>query len=100
MVDSPFQRSKDNSCLCDIADLAEADPVAKENGERNESGEPEEHGECFSAEDAELVVHGAVGHLPRNHAEVSHRENGEDRREDEEVDFGGRHVVPIAIPPI
>jgi len=80
--------------------MAEANPIAQEDGERNESGEPEDHGQALDSHDDAGMVQLGLRKAPRYDDQVGEGDQGDDSAEQEEADLRGRTSVPVAAPPV
>lgn len=87
-INSPFESSENTSGARGTARVAPTgQQSAEEDGEGDEAGEPEEHGEGLDGQDGELV--GRAGEEPGREGEVDEGEEGPERGEDEEVVLRG-----------
>lgn len=80
--------------------MAEANPVAQEDCERNETGEPEDHGQAFDSRDDAGVVELGLRKAHRYDDQVGQGDQGNDRAEQEEADLRWRASMPVAAPPV
>lgn len=94
MLNIPFESREGSSSLGSTAHSSEADAITEEDGEGNETGEPEQHGNGFGSKNAELVR--GTGEAGGCYDEIDQCEYGPYATKDEEVDFGGRYLVPMA----
>lgn len=94
----PLKSSKHGGGLGARAHAAEAHAVVQPHGQRDEAGEPEQHGQGLDAEDGELVRGG--GEAGGGDDQVHEREDGPDGDEDQIVDLRGRIGVPVRGPPV
>ena len=82
-----------NTCFTHAPLTVTTPDVIQQDGEGHEAGEPENHGHGFGKQDAVFV--GGGREVRGGEDEVEQREQGPDRREDEEVDrVGGPPVGP------
>lgn len=80
--------------------MAEANPIAQEDCERNEAGEPEDHGQAFDSGDDASVVELGLSKAHRYDNQVGQGDQGNDRAEQEEADLRWRAGMPVATPPV
>lgn len=80
--------------------MAKANPVAQEDRERNEAGEPEDHGQAFDSRDDAGMVELGLRETHGHNDEVGEGDQGDDRAEQEEADLRGCASVPVAAPPV
>ena len=80
--------------------MAEANPVAQEDCECNETGEPEDHGQAFDSCNDAGVVELGLRKAHRHNDQVGQGDQGNDRAEQEEADLRWRAGMPVAAPPV
>ena len=94
----PLKSRKRGAGLRGVADGAEADAVAQEDGQGDESREPEQHRQGLGGQDAEFVR--GDGEARGRDDEVGQREERPDGGDDQDVHFPRRELVPLAGPPV
>ena len=80
--------------------MAEANSVAQEDRERNEAGEPENHGQAFDSRDDAGVVELALRKAHRDNDQVGQGDQSNDRAKQEEADLRWCAGMPVAAPPV
>ena len=80
--------------------MTEADPVAQEDCEGNEAGEPEDHRQAFNSSNDAGMVELSLREAHRYDDQVGEGDQGDDRTEQEEADLRGCAGMPVAAPPV
>ena len=75
--------------------MPETHSIAQEHSKRNESSEPEDHGDGFHGQYGEFVMCDGLGEPPWYDDEVDEGEDRPDRVEDQDVDLAGGDGVPV-----
>lgn len=96
--EKPLESRKRGAGFRGVADGAEADAVAQEDGQGDESREPEQHRQGLGGQDAEFVRDD--GEARGRDDEVGQREERPGGGDDQDVHFPRRELVPLAGPPV
>jgi hypothetical protein len=80
--------------------MPEANPVAQEDCESDEAGEPEHHGQAFDARNYAGMIEFGLREAHRYDDQVGESDQGDDRAEQEEADLRGCAGMPVAAPPV
>ena len=94
----PLKSRKRGAGFRGVADGAETDAVAQEDGQGDESREPEQHRQGLGGQDAEFVRDD--GEARGRDDEVGQREERPGGGDDQDVHFPRRELVPLAGPPV
>lgn len=72
--------------------------LANPDGEGDEAGEPEEHGQRLDGEDGEFVRR--LNHEHWREGQVEQGQDGPERGEDEEIDLRRRRYIGVVVIPM
>lgn len=100
MFHLPLKSAKSGRGFGSAANMAEADSVVEEDGQGDEAGEPEHHGQTLDGKDDTRVVELRIGVPHRYQDQVGERDQRDDGAEEQEGDLRRRAGIPVAAPPV